>query len=257
MKREYHETKLALTQKAALGVGFFCLFFIEKTSEVLAVPFYQMMLGVDPFLFSVALTLPIIISSFFSPWVGQLTDNYHSRFGRRRPFIFISAWISALLFGLMWMVPEHWATNSQLLYFFIVSMLFYIASLFYSVPLISMSYEITKDAHERIKVMEMNTYFIKLASLSGQWLYPLAALSLFGTVFFGIKVVGWGIAIVVIGLLGMLPALIIRENNGEKTDRVVNKVSSSQLCIVSLVDIQQEPSMSSWKNCTSTLSKFR
>ncbi|MCA0900813.1 MFS transporter [Microbulbifer agarilyticus] len=200
-----------LGQKLALGVGFFCLFFIEKTSDILAVPFYQMTLGVDPFLFGVALTIPIVFSSFLSPWVGHFSDNLQNRFGRRKPLIFISAWCLALLFGLMWMVPAHWAAEQQLVYFFCVSLLFYFAAQFYSVPLTSLSYEMSRDDHQRIKVMEINSYFIKLASLGTQWLYPLASLALFGSVFFGIKVVGWAVAILVIGLLGMLPALLVKE----------------------------------------------
>jgi Na+/melibiose symporter-like transporter len=75
-----------LSQKLALGCGFFCLLFLEKACEILAVPFYQMTLGVDPFLFSIALTIPIIFSTLLSPWVGQLSDNFSSKYGRRRSF---------------------------------------------------------------------------------------------------------------------------------------------------------------------------
>ena len=203
--------ELKLSQKLALGSGFFCLLFLEKACEILAIPFYQMTLSVDPFLFSMTLTIPIIFSAFLAPWVGKLSDNCTSKFGRRRPFIFVSAWLSASLFGLMWMVPEHWSTDNQLLYFFVISLLFYAAASFYSVPLTSLSYEITKDAHQRIKVMETNSYFIKLASMSNQWLYPLATLTIFSSTFVGIKVVGWFTAIFVIGIIGMLPALYVKE----------------------------------------------
>ncbi|WNC69183.1 MFS transporter [Thalassotalea nanhaiensis] len=208
-------SELKLSQKLALGSGFFCLLFLEKACEILAIPFYQMTLGVDPFLFSITLTIPIIFSAFLAPWVGKLSDNCTSKFGRRRPFIFVSAWLSASLFGLMWMVPEHWSTDNQLLYFFVISLLFYAAASFYSVPLTSLSYEITKDAHQRIKVMETNSYFIKLASMSNQWLYPLATLTIFSSTFVGIKAVGWFTAIFVIGIIGMLPALYVKENSVE------------------------------------------
>jgi Na+/melibiose symporter-like transporter len=99
------------SQKLALGSGFFCLLFLDKACESLAIPFYQMTLGVDPFLFSIALTIPIILSAFLGPWVGHLSDNFYSRFGRRRPFLLISSWLSGILFGLMWMVPEQWSTD--------------------------------------------------------------------------------------------------------------------------------------------------
>jgi len=200
-----------LHQRIALGIGFFCLFFIEKTSELLAVPFYQMTLGVDPFLFSIALTIPIVVSAVLSPWVGRFSDNFNCRFGRRRPLIFVSAILLAILFGLKWMVPSHWQPLGQLFYFFLISIMFYTVALFYSVPLTSLSYEISKSESHRIRVMEANTYFIKLASFSSQWVYPLAAASIFGSVFIGIKVVGWGIGLAVFALLGVIPALFVKE----------------------------------------------
>ena len=47
-----------------------------------------MILGGDPFLLGVALTIPII-SAILSPWVGHLSDNFKSKYGRRRPFILL------------------------------------------------------------------------------------------------------------------------------------------------------------------------
>jgi len=214
-----------LSQKIALASGFFCLLFLDKACELLAIPFYQMTLGVDPFLFSIALTIPLAFSAFLAPWVGELSDHFNSKFGRRRPFIFVSALLCAILFGLIWMVPEHWTTQSQLLYFVFISILFYTATTFYSVPLTSLSYEITHDANNRIKVMEMNSYFIKLASLTIQWLFPMATLVIFGSVFIGIKVVGWLVAILVIGVIGMLPAIFVKEQIKESKTHIPNRSS--------------------------------
>jgi len=228
-QQNYDTSQPTLSQKLALGSGFFSLFFLEKACEILAIPFYQMTLGVDPLLFSLALTIPIVFSAFLSPWVGKLSDNCHSRFGRRRAFIVISAWLSGLFFGLIWMVPETWPTHYQLLYFFVTSLLLYLASTFYSVPLTSMSYEITKDTKQRIKVMEVNTYFIKLASLLSQWIFPLASLTIFTSVFVGIKVIGWGIAIFIIGFIGMLPVFFIQDK------AIKNRQDSSHLSVLQSV----------------------
>ncbi|GAA6186216.1 MFS transporter [Aliiglaciecola sp. NS0011-25] len=208
-----------LKQKLAIGSGFFSLFFLDKGCELLAIPFYQMTLAVDPFLFSLALTIPIVFSAFLSPWVGQFSDLCQSKLGRRRPFLIIFSWLSALFFGLIWMVPQSWSTNWQLLYFFITTLLFYAVSSFYSIPLTSLSYEITQDVNERVKIMAVNSYFSKVASFLSQWLYPLATLTVFGSVFVGIKVVGWGLAIVVFGIAGSLPAFFIKESGAEQKPR--------------------------------------
>ncbi len=75
----------------------------------------------------------------------------------------------------------------------------------------SLSYEMSEDHHERTEIMGFTSYFIKIGSLLYQWLFPLAQLTVFSSIFVGIKVIGWGIAILLIGLLGTIPAIYCQE----------------------------------------------
>jgi Na+/melibiose symporter-like transporter len=199
------------TQKLALGAGFFAMFFAQQSVSVLAIPFYQMTLGVDPFLLGLALTLPLLLGTLLGPWVGHLSDHHQSRFGRRRPFILFASWACCLFFGLIWMVPTDWGELAQLLYFVCFSLLFYIAVTFMSVPMTCLSYEMSPDYHQRTEIMGFTTYFLKLGSLLYQWLFPLAQLALFSSVFVGIRYVGWGVALFIFGLLGTLAACYSKE----------------------------------------------
>lgn len=203
--------KAYLKPKLALGIGFFAMFFANQSVPILAVPFYQMILGVDPFLLGLALTIPIIMSTILSPWVGHLSDNLKSKYGRRRPFIFIASWVSCFTFGSIWLVSPQWSETTQLLYFVLCSLIFNIAVIFLSVPLTCLSYEMTNDHHERTEIMGVTSYFIKIGSLLYQWLFPIAQLALFSSIFMGIKYVGWGVALFIIGLLGSLPSLFCNE----------------------------------------------
>jgi GPH family glycoside/pentoside/hexuronide:cation symporter len=203
--------QIANRQKFSLGAGFFTTSFINQSLMVLAVPFYQMTLGVDPFLLSVVLVVPFILASTLNPWVGRLSDNFYSRWGRRRPFIFIAAWVCGILYGLVWMVPAHWAANYQLMYFALTSFLLYCAYVFLNLPMTCLSYEISTHPQTRLALMGVTTYFVKLGTLLFQWLFPLAQLAIFSSVFLGIKVVGWTVGLIVIAVLGMLPAIFCRE----------------------------------------------
>lgn len=199
------------TQKLALGAGFFAMFFAQQSVSVLAIPFYQMTLGVDPFLLGLALTLPLLLGTLLGPWVGHLSDHHQSRFGRRRPFILVASWACCLFFGLIWMVPTGWGELAHLLYFVIFSLLFYVAATFMSVPMTCLSYEMSPDYHQRTEIMGFTTYFLKLGSLLYQWLFPLAQLAIFSSVFVGIRYVGWGVALFIFGLLGTLAACYSKE----------------------------------------------
>lgn len=198
-------------QKWSLGAGFLATSYVSQSLMVLAVPFYQMTLGVDPFLLSVVLIIPFLLASLLNPWVGHMSDQLYSRWGRRRPFIFAASWVCALLYGLVWMVPDDWNTNSQLGYFALISLLLYCAYVFLNVPMSCLSFEISREPQQRLAVMGFVSYFVKLGTLLYQWLFPLAQLAIFSSVFVGIKVVGWVVAVLVIGVLGMLPAIFCRE----------------------------------------------
>lgn len=203
--------KVKLKPKLFLGLGFFAMSFANQSVPILAIPFYQMLLGVDPFLLGLSLTIPIILSTILGPWVGHISDRSQSKYGRRRPFILVGSWFSCLAFGLIWMVSPNWNESQQLLYFVVCSTCFYIAAIFCSVPTRSLSIEMTNDYHERTDIMGFTTLFLKMGSLLHQWLFPLAQLAIFSSIFIGIRYVGWGVAIFILGLLGTMPAIFCEE----------------------------------------------
>lgn len=197
--------------KFALGFGFLAQFYAAQGIHILAVPYYQMTLGVDPFLLGLAMTLPLLLAGVLGPVAGHASDNMHSRWGRRRPFIAGSALALCFSYGLVWMVPQHWSGFAQISYFSVTASCFYIAGVVYSVSLRSFTYELAGGYHQRTSLMGFTAYFLKAGSLTYQWAFPLAQLALFGGVLAGIKFVGWGIGIGVFALLGLLPALLVRE----------------------------------------------
>ena len=203
--------------KLALGLGYFTQFFAAQGIYILAVPYYQMTLGIDPFLLGLAMTLPLLLAGSLGPLAGHTSDNFHSRWGRRRPFIVASALALCVSYGLVWMVPQDWSAAAQFSYFSVAVACFYIAGVIYSVSLRSFTYEQAGGYHQRTAIMGLMAYFEKAGSLIYQWAFPLAQLAVFGGVLIGIKYVGWGIGIGVFALLGMLPALFIREEGTART----------------------------------------
>src|SRR5688572_21210248 len=110
-----------------------------------------MTLGVDPVKLGLALAVPRIWEAFIDPLMGTVSDNFRSRWGRRRPFIVAGAAAMALIYGLVWMVSPAWSESTKLAYFTGVSVLFFTAYTVFSVPYASLTYEITPDYHERTR----------------------------------------------------------------------------------------------------------
>jgi hypothetical protein len=80
--------KLPFKEKMAVGAGGLTQFLANVGVNSTAIPFYQMTLGLNPALLGMMLAIPGFWDAFTDPVMGNISDNFHSRFGRRRPFIF-------------------------------------------------------------------------------------------------------------------------------------------------------------------------
>lgn len=214
------EDKVGFMEKTALGAGFLPLFFGNAAVKGLTIPVYQMTLGVNPTLLGLALALPRFWDAILDTFVGNRSDNCHSRFGRRKPFIFFGAIAQAVAFGLIWMVPTGWSERATLTYLVATLLVFYSCFSFFSVPLMSLTYEMTPDYQERTRVSAFGGFFGKAGEFIYQWIFPLASnAALFGSVMLGVRYVGWGVAIVFMGLMGVIPALFVKERYFKKAEK--------------------------------------
>lgn len=209
--------KILFKQKLILGLAFLAVFFSNQGIGILAIPYYQMTLGIDPLLLAIAMKAPVFIASFLAPFIGQMSDRWQSSIGRRRPFLIMFPWITCLVFGLIWMVPPDWDHDQQLIYFAVMALIFYLSTICWTVPLKCLVYESSTDSFERAKLMGFITYFLKFGGVFYHWLFPIAQLSIFGGVIIGMQYVGWGVALVFFGLLTLLPAIFIKERIYEPT----------------------------------------
>jgi len=198
-------------EKIAYGFGGLPTQFGEAGVKSLAVPVYQMTLGVNPTLLGLMMAIPRFIDAVTDPLMGHISDSTRSRYGRRRPYIFAGAILNAVAFVLIWLVPLHWSQPAQLGWFLVTSTLFFLCNTVWGVPYQSLGYEITADYHERTRVMAVQAIFIKLSSFAYQWVFPLAQLAIFASVLRGVQVVTAVVGVVIFGLAGCLPALFVRE----------------------------------------------
>ncbi len=194
-------------QRIVLGAGFFAIFFVGHGIGALAIPYYQMTLGVDPFYLGVVLTLPVLLSAVISPWVGRVIERHQTSARRRREFILVSGWVCAFSFGSIWMAPRTWHSDVIVLYLLLTSAVFFTAATFLTITIRCLAYEATSDSQGITHVMGYTTVFEKLGSILYFWMFPLAQWGLFYNVHQGVRYVGWGVAIVLIGLLATVAGL--------------------------------------------------
>lgn len=207
-----------MAEKLAFGVGSLAVFYGIAGIGSFAIPVYQMTLKLDPVLLGIALSIPRFLDAIIDPLMGKISDNTHSRWGRRRPYIVAGAWLQALFFGCIWMVPGSWSEKAIAGYLVVTQIFFYIAYTMFSVPFNSLGFEMTPDYQERTRVWAVWSYFNKLGELSYSWIFPLTTLAFFASQMQGVQIVGWAVAVVILGVLGMMPGLFVKERFFRRTE---------------------------------------
>jgi glycoside/pentoside/hexuronide:cation symporter, GPH family len=192
-------------------MGGLALNYTANGVQALATPVYQMTLGIDPVLLGLALAIPRIWDAFTDPVMGNISDNFRSRFGRRRPFVAMGSLLMALAFGMIWMVPLDWTQGGQLAWFVVTSVAFFTFATVFGVPLMSLYYEATPDYDERTRVMGFSTFWNRCGELVYQWIFPLSQLAIFSSAFAGVRTMGWVAAVLFLAIPGLVPAIIARE----------------------------------------------
>jgi GPH family glycoside/pentoside/hexuronide:cation symporter len=202
--------KVPLRTQIGWGFGGLADNFIMNTLGVLVMPIYNIALGMDPVKLGIALCIPRFLDALIDPLIGNLSDNTRTRWGRRRPYIFCGAILSAALLPLLWMPPFK-SDNGMFWYFLVLASVYALAYTLFVVPYTALGYELTSDYDERTRVLAWRMYVGLIGSLSVPWLYKLCLLPAFGgDAVRGARWVSAGLALVIIAT-GILPVIACRE----------------------------------------------
>ncbi|KXK37047.1 MAG: MFS transporter [Candidatus Omnitrophica bacterium] len=207
------EVKVSLKDKVAWGVSSVSDQFVTNGIQTLALPIYNLSLGLDPRLLGWGLAIPRILDAVLDPAIGNFSDNARTRWGRRRPFVFVGAILLSVFFALMWMPPRGWNHNWLFAYFLMTSMLCYFGYAVFVIPRGAMGIELSSDYHERTGIFAMNSFFAYLAGFLMPWLYNLSFQA--GHLVNGDELDGVGLVAIGCGVLMLVcaisPALFLRE----------------------------------------------
>jgi glycoside/pentoside/hexuronide:cation symporter, GPH family len=168
-------------------------------------------LGMNPALVGLLGALPRLWDALIDPVMGYVSDHTRTRWGRRRPYIFIGAISVGIIFALLWQLPPGRSESFYFWYFLVGSLLFYLAYTVFAAPWVGLGYELTPDYHERTRLMGVQNFIGQLAYVIAPW-FLLIMQS--GWLFDGMVDGAAGLAIVigiVVIVIGILPAIFLRE----------------------------------------------
>ncbi|MGD9264676.1 MAG: MFS transporter [Lysobacterales bacterium] len=168
-------------------------------------------LGMNPALVGLVSALPRLTDAFTDPLMGYISDHTRSKWGRRRPYIFVGAIAAGLIFMLLWQLPDGKSENFYFWFFLLGSIIFYLAYTTFATPWVALGYELTPDYHERTRLMGVQNFIGQLAYVVQPWFLWFMTLETLHTDM--IDGAGW--LAIIIGLfvigVGILPAILLRE----------------------------------------------
>jgi GPH family glycoside/pentoside/hexuronide:cation symporter len=136
--------------------------------------------GLSPVIISWCMMLPRVVDGIMDPIIGHLSDETHTRWGRRKPYLVLGSVLGAIFLMAVWWANPAWSHTAQFVYLLGFGTLFYIAYGIYTMAWTAIGYELTDDYNERSKVAAIGGLFLAVVTLGCQWMYWLALRPIFG-----------------------------------------------------------------------------
>ncbi|MBD3336372.1 MAG: MFS transporter [Candidatus Eisenbacteria bacterium] len=204
------EDRVGLGHRFAYGAGAFVNNLLAAASGGMMIVL-NLGLGMNPALVGLLGAIPRLTDAFTDPLMGFISDNTQTRWGRRRPYIFVGALAAGVIFALLWQLPRGQSETFYFVYFLIGSILFYMAYTVFATPWVALGYELTPDYHERTRLMGTQNFIGQLAYVVSPWfLWIMTNESFFPDQAAGAAGLAIMVAVVAMGL-GILPAVLLRE----------------------------------------------
>lgn len=188
-------------------------------------------LGMDPVLVGLLGGLPRFFDAITDPIVGYISDRTHTKWGRRRPFIFFGAIAAAISFAMLWQFPAGQSEMFYFWYFLIGSFIFFLAYTLFATPWVALGYELTPDYDQRNLLMGTQNFIAQMAYFIPPWLVLWAQNDMFDNMVEGTAVIAWVLAGLV-AFFGILPAIFLRERMAEVAAKELDETKDQRQGII-------------------------
>ncbi len=203
---------IPIVQKMAFGSGHLVNNLLPGALGVFSF-FLITAFGINPALAGLLAGIPRLVDALSDPIMGFVTDNTDSRWGRRRPYIFVGAILCSILFVVQWQMFESNGATYNFWYFLFFSVLFILANTIFSTPLIGLGYEMTPDTKERTRLMGFANTVGQISWMIVPLFWVLIAnKDLFETQADGVRTLSMYVGFACL-FFGLLPAIFCREGD--------------------------------------------
>jgi GPH family glycoside/pentoside/hexuronide:cation symporter len=173
-------------------------------------PFYNAVLGVPATLVGLVIFFPRLWDAISDPLIGQWSDNCRSRWGRRKPFLFVGAIGLALSFFLFWNPPFAAGNTVALtIWILVVGLILFTFWTIFFIPYGALGYELSVDYDERTRIMAVRTGMSQIAEAIRGYALVVGLFLIVKTPFAGNQRIAFGVSGFVYAMILLVSGLIV------------------------------------------------
>jgi GPH family glycoside/pentoside/hexuronide:cation symporter len=156
--------RIGVPTKLFYGVGSIAFGVKDNGFQTFLLLFYNQLVGLPSQWVSGAIALALIADAVVDPIVGQTSDHWRSRLGRRHPFMYAAALPVALSYMLLWNPPH---ASHTVLFFYILATAIIVRTFitFYEIPSSALVAELTTSYDQRTNLLSYRYVFGWLGGL--------------------------------------------------------------------------------------------
>ena len=177
--------------------------------------YYNQVIGIRADLVSFAILVALCVDAISDPIVGQWSDTVRTKWGRRHPFMFLSAIPAAGSLLFLFFPPEGMSEMQTFWYILVVGCCVRTFITFFEIPSSALAPELTSDYDQRTSIASFRYFFAYLGGVGMAFLtllvflaptaeYPVGQLNPEGYRLFAIVGAGIMFAAILISSLGTL-----------------------------------------------------
>lgn len=153
------DRQLTLTTRILYGAGGAASAIKQRGLSTFLLLFYNQVVGLPPHVVSTAIMFALIFDAFVDPLVGQVSDNFRSKWGRRHPFMYIAALPVAVGFFFIWNPPVGWEQGQIFAFMMVCLLTIRLFDTFFELPSAALVPELAKNYEERTSLIALRSFF--------------------------------------------------------------------------------------------------
>ncbi len=212
------EDKVPVREKALYGLGNPSMTLVNQIIEYQVQQVMVYGLGMSPVLKGAIIMIFRIWDAFTDPIMGWISDNTRSRFGRRRPYMFIGSLAMCALLPFVWRFDENWNMVGIAIWFTLFGMVMSTATTIFNIPYQTLKMEMTPDYNERTSINVYSGVVSAVFAFLSPWVWKLSQQPFFTgqapgeepNTLLGIRALAVWFAVLVL-ILGLIPTFVCKE----------------------------------------------